>query len=31
MVEDGKYLGAAGDGKFLKRKIPASILGGTSL
>jgi dihydropyrimidinase len=31
MVEDGKYLGAAGDGKFLKRKIAASILGGTTL
>jgi dihydropyrimidinase len=31
MVEDGKYLGTASDGKFLKRKIPASILGGTAL
>lgn len=31
MVEDGKYLGQAGDGKFLKRKIPASILGGAAL
>ncbi len=31
MVEDGNYLGMAGDGKFLKRKIPASILGGTGL
>ncbi|NJO21999.1 MAG: amidohydrolase family protein [Sphingomonadales bacterium] len=31
MVDDGKYFGAAGDGKFLKRKIPASILGGTAL
>jgi dihydropyrimidinase len=31
MVEDGKYLGAPGDGKYLKRKIPAQIISGPSL
>ena len=31
MVENGKYLGKPGDGKHLKRKIPADILAGPRL
>ena len=31
MVEDGRYLGKSGDGRHLKRKIPAAIIGGALL
>jgi dihydropyrimidinase len=31
MVENGKYLGAASDGKYLKRKIPAEIRSGPAI
>lgn len=31
MVENGKYLASAGDGRYLKRKIPSDILGGVKL
>jgi dihydropyrimidinase len=31
MVENGQYFAHARDGKYLKRKIPASILGGAAL
>ena len=31
MVENGAYFGSTADGKYLKRKIPAEILGGPSL
>jgi dihydropyrimidinase len=30
-VEDGRYLGKPGDGRYLKRKIPAEIVAGTML
>ena len=31
MVENGQYFASPGDGKYLKRKIPADILAGTAL
>ena len=31
MVENGQYFGDPKDGKYLKRKIPAEILGGVRL
>src|SRR5580704_4620441 len=31
MVEDGKYFGAPGSGRYLKRKIPAEIIAGPAL
>jgi dihydropyrimidinase len=30
-VENGQFFGAPGDGKYLKRKIPAHIIAGPSL
>jgi hypothetical protein len=31
MVEGGTYFGAPGSGRYLKRKIPAEIIGGPAL
>jgi hypothetical protein len=31
MVENGQYMGSPQDGPYLKRKIPADILNGSSL